>query len=281
MSAATDTQVESAQQWDTLQRVILPNASQMDTVPLYMDMGTATGIQLPTVGEPATARRPEPQTFSSSTKEAHVEDFLSRQLHQGPVRGTGLVRHLLQRLPGELLAALDVGGRGPASGRAPRAPDPSSSTSPTPAGPCSASTRGASTARRRTPSSCPWRPSATAAGTGSTSWPAPNRWSWSTPNGRAPLLTARPGRSPLQITTLNKTDFCLNNLRLLAENPDALEHVQEILLVDQGTQKVEDAGRFRRGPGIAWRQAADHQPVEPRRLRRLCPRHVRGRRKRQ
>ncbi len=31
---------------------------------------------------------------------------------------------------------------------------------------------------------------------------------------------------------------------MLAENPEALEHVQEILLVDQGTQKVEDADGF-------------------------------------
>ena len=62
MSAATDTQVESAQQWDTLQRVILPNASQMDTVPLYMDMGTATGIQLPTVGDRG-GKKAKPQTY--------------------------------------------------------------------------------------------------------------------------------------------------------------------------------------------------------------------------
>ena len=71
MSAATDTQVESAQQWDTLQRVILPNASQMDTVPLYMDMGTATGIQLPTVG-------------SRDGKKAPGTDL--QQLHQGSPR---------------------------------------------------------------------------------------------------------------------------------------------------------------------------------------------------
>ena len=77
MSAATDTQVESAKQWDTLQRVILPNASQMDTVPLYMDMGTATGIQLPTVGDRG-GKKTKPQTISSAAKEAHVEDFLSR-----------------------------------------------------------------------------------------------------------------------------------------------------------------------------------------------------------
>jgi len=53
-----------------------------------------------------------------------------------------------------------------------------------------------------------------------------------------------PGSVTLQITTLNKTDFCLNNLRLLAESEEALAHVQEILIVDQGTQKLADAEGF-------------------------------------
>jgi galactofuranosylgalactofuranosylrhamnosyl-N-acetylglucosaminyl-diphospho-decaprenol beta-1,5/1,6-galactofuranosyltransferase len=47
------------------------------------------------------------------------------------------------------------------------------------------------------------------------------------------------GQVTLQITTMNKPDFCLNNARILAENPDVLENVKEILIVDQGTQKVE------------------------------------------
>ena len=48
----------------------------------------------------------------------------------------------------------------------------------------------------------------------------------------------------LEITTMNKPDFCLNNARILAENPDVLENVKEILIVDQGTQKVEDQEGF-------------------------------------
>ena len=42
---------------ETLQRVILPSQSQMDTVPLYMDTGTATGMQLPTSNLDRTASR--------------------------------------------------------------------------------------------------------------------------------------------------------------------------------------------------------------------------------
>nr|WP_308813061.1 glycosyltransferase [Arthrobacter sp. PAMC25284] len=43
---------------------------------------------------------------------------------------------------------------------------------------------------------------------------------------------------------MNKPDFCLNNARILAANPDVLQNVKEILIVDQGTQKVEDEEGF-------------------------------------
>ncbi|WP_018134209.1 glycosyltransferase [Acaricomes phytoseiuli] len=52
------------------------------------------------------------------------------------------------------------------------------------------------------------------------------------------------GTVTLEITTLNKTDFCLNNLRVLGNSPEALEHVAEVILVDQGTQKVAQADGF-------------------------------------
>ena len=39
---------EEGQPWRVLQRVILPSQGQMDTVPLYVDAGTASGVQLPT-----------------------------------------------------------------------------------------------------------------------------------------------------------------------------------------------------------------------------------------
>jgi galactofuranosylgalactofuranosylrhamnosyl-N-acetylglucosaminyl-diphospho-decaprenol beta-1,5/1,6-galactofuranosyltransferase len=55
---------------------------------------------------------------------------------------------------------------------------------------------------------------------------------------------ARQGQVTLEITTMNKPDFCLNNARILAENPDALTNVKEILIVDQGTQKVEEQEGF-------------------------------------
>jgi galactofuranosylgalactofuranosylrhamnosyl-N-acetylglucosaminyl-diphospho-decaprenol beta-1,5/1,6-galactofuranosyltransferase len=68
---------QSQNEWQTLQRVILPPQAQMDTVPLYVDMGTAAGVQIPTTGE-STKRDKRPRTISSPAREAHAEDFLSR-----------------------------------------------------------------------------------------------------------------------------------------------------------------------------------------------------------
>ena len=150
MSAATDTQVESAQQWDTLQRVILPNASQMDTVPLYMDMGTATGIQLPTVGRPRTARRPSHRSFSSASQGSPRRGLPVPQLHQ--VRSGERVSFgtYFNAFPASYWRRWTIGGRRPASGRGPRAPARSSSTSPTPADPLQRVDTQARRRRRRT-----------------------------------------------------------------------------------------------------------------------------------
>ncbi|MCA4132265.1 glycosyltransferase [Arthrobacter sp. M4] len=53
-----------------------------------------------------------------------------------------------------------------------------------------------------------------------------------------------PGKVTLEITTMNKPEFCLNNARILSEHPEVLEHVREILIVDQGTRKVADQAGF-------------------------------------
>lgn len=51
---------------------------------------------------------------------------------------------------------------------------------------------------------------------------------------------ARTGKASLGITTYNKPDYCVNTLRALAGAPDALELIDRIFLVDQGTQLVAD-----------------------------------------
>jgi galactofuranosylgalactofuranosylrhamnosyl-N-acetylglucosaminyl-diphospho-decaprenol beta-1,5/1,6-galactofuranosyltransferase len=60
----------------------------------------------------------------------------------------------------------------------------------------------------------------------------------------APEAGVSSGEVTIEITTMNKPDFCLNNARILAENPDVLTFVKEILIVDQGSMKVEDQPGF-------------------------------------
>lgn len=50
----------------------------------------------------------------------------------------------------------------------------------------------------------------------------------------------RTGKASLGITTYNKPDYCVETLRALAASPDALEFIDRIFLVDQGTQLVTD-----------------------------------------
>lgn len=51
---------------------------------------------------------------------------------------------------------------------------------------------------------------------------------------------ARRGKASLGITTYNKPDYCVDTLQALADAPDALELVDRIFLIDQGTQHVAD-----------------------------------------
>ena len=44
----------------------------------------------------------------------------------------------------------------------------------------------------------------------------------------------------MQITTMNKVEYCINNIRALGESPEIFDAVHEFLIVDQGTQKVQD-----------------------------------------
>ncbi len=48
----------------------------------------------------------------------------------------------------------------------------------------------------------------------------------------------RAGKASLGITTYNKPDYCVETLNALADSPDALELVDRIFLIDQGTQLV-------------------------------------------
>ncbi len=50
----------------------------------------------------------------------------------------------------------------------------------------------------------------------------------------------RTGGATLGITTYNKPDYCVATLGALADSPEALEFIDRILVIDQGTVNVED-----------------------------------------
>ncbi|GAB7192245.1 glycosyltransferase [Kineococcus sp. NUM-3379] len=56
-------------------------------------------------------------------------------------------------------------------------------------------------------------------------------------DGKPPTLS-------IAVTTYNRPDFCLALLRALAESPEVREVVDEILVMDQGTQLVQDQPGF-------------------------------------
>ena len=52
------------------------------------------------------------------------------------------------------------------------------------------------------------------------------------------------GTVTLQITTMNKPSYCLTNARLLVEHRESLPQISEVVIVDQGNQKVVDEPGF-------------------------------------
>ncbi|MFW0119998.1 glycosyltransferase [Rothia sp. P5764] len=63
------------------------------------------------------------------------------------------------------------------------------------------------------------------------------RWTTDTERVKAGTVT-------LQITTMNKVSYCLSNLKSLGESPEVLEVLKEVLVVDQGSDKVQDHPDF-------------------------------------
>jgi galactofuranosylgalactofuranosylrhamnosyl-N-acetylglucosaminyl-diphospho-decaprenol beta-1,5/1,6-galactofuranosyltransferase len=60
------------------------------------------------------------------------------------------------------------------------------------------------------------------------------------------------GRLSIGITTFNRPEMCVDGLRVLGEAPDVLEILDQIYVVDQGSQRVEDHPEFAEGTkGVA------------------------------
>lgn len=52
------------------------------------------------------------------------------------------------------------------------------------------------------------------------------------------------GRTSLGITTFNRPDFCLETIRTVAASPEVRDVLDELFVVDQGTQRVSDQDGF-------------------------------------
>ncbi|MGK3957264.1 glycosyltransferase [Arthrobacter sp. R4] len=241
MSETTDSKT-----WSTLQRVILPSADQMDTVSLYVDAGTASGIRLRENDELArTPKLPEQklQMFSSGSREAHFEDLLTRQsmrVRSGEQMSFGTyfnafpasywkrwtsvrdVRLVVRTSGTGTVTVYKSNARGSVQRVDGKHVD------------------GAATSV--------FDLTLKPFGDGGWYWfdLAASSGELLLENGEWQAESSRDskGQVTLQITTMNKPDFCLNNARILAGNQDVLENVKEILIVDQGTQKVEAEDGF-------------------------------------
>lgn len=245
--------MDAVKELRTLQRIILPEAVQTDVIPLYVDSGDATGIQLPTRldGEAsktlaqATARQ-EKQAEHLVQRSSSAPDVLGRHsthLAAGTTvsfgtyfnafpasywrrwtnlkavtleletQGEGMVivyksnaRGVIQRVDAKVLS-----GQEKNSFELPLAPFGD----------------GGwywfdliATQDDLTLLEAAWKGDIT------------------------PRLGSAGGKATVQITTMNKVDYCIDNIRSLGQNLDALESVQEILIVDQGTDKVQDHPDF-------------------------------------
>jgi len=59
-----------------------------------------------------------------------------------------------------------------------------------------------------------------------------------------PSAVEKPSRVTIGITTFNRPDSCVDLLRSLVDDPASLSHVDRVVVVDQGTQLVEDQNGF-------------------------------------
>ena len=232
--------------WATLQRVIFPPESGVDTMSLYADAGPASGVRMQESNE--FARNPKPlaerlHLIGSSSREVHFDDLLSR--------------HSIRVRSGEQLSLGTYFNAFPASywRRWTHVRDIRLVVETSGHGSVTVYKSNARGTVQRVEGSrvdgdttTQFELSIKPFGDGGWYW-----FDLASSRGDLVLKEARwEGPQPLrsgelatiQITTMNKPDFCLSNIRTLAEHPDALELAQEVVIVDQGSQKLADQPGF-------------------------------------
>ncbi|GAA1341806.1 glycosyltransferase [Arthrobacter roseus] len=244
---AVDSSKSETTKFTTLQRVILPNQSQMDTALLYVDSGTARGAQFNTMDGSSTGRQPTSAYSPAATSEVHVEDFVSRTsttVRAGERISFGTYFNAFPASYWRRWTAIEeVKLRVVTSGAGSISVYKSNARG---------SLQHVETQRVSGSAESAFDLSLKPFGDGGWYWFDIVAGAESVILESADWLSAEDERTAaghtgsvtLEITTLNKTDFCLDNLNILASHPEALENVREVLVVDQGTQKVRDAEGF-------------------------------------
>jgi galactofuranosylgalactofuranosylrhamnosyl-N-acetylglucosaminyl-diphospho-decaprenol beta-1,5/1,6-galactofuranosyltransferase len=240
------TATEETSTWKALQRVILPSADQTDTIPLYVDAGSASGIRLRENDELArTPKTPEEklQMFSSGGREAHFEDLLTRssmRVRSGEQISFGTYFNAFpasywRRWTSvrDIRLVVKTNGSGTVSVYKSNA---------------RGSVQRVDGKHVEGSATSVFELSLKPFGDGGWYWfdlaASSQELLLESGQWEAPEAGVSSGEVTIEITTMNKPDFCLNNARILAENPDVLTFVKEILIVDQGTVKVEDQPGF-------------------------------------
>ena len=234
-------------------------------------------VILPRPGEPLDVRKLYIEESDTNSRRAHAP---TRTTLGDRTRVRGVVRDLLQRVPGELLAALVDAGVGGAARRTDRLGPRRCLPVQGHRGPHHGRRRAAveprPTTRRRGPNSrSASTRSRTAAGSGSTSPPIPRSPS-TAPRWYAPVPA--PGRANIAvgIPTFNRPSDCVNALAALTSDPLVDNVIGAVIVSDQGTRKVVDHPDFAAVGRPAGQSAVDPQPAQPGRVGRLQPGHVRG-----
>ncbi|MGO2539720.1 MAG: glycosyltransferase [Specibacter sp.] len=238
--------VEAENKLAVLQRVVLPTESQVDTLPLYVDAGSASGIRLREDDEMArTPKLPEDKLrlFSSGGPGVHFDDILSRRsmnVRPGEQVSFGTYFNAFpasywRRWTDVRTVRLEVATQGGGTVTVSKSNARGSIQHVE-----SVSVSGAETSI--------FELTLVPFGDGGWYWfdLAAGHDGLTLEGAQWTLLEAprTNGQVTLEITTMNKPDYCLNNARLLAANPEALENVKEVLIVDQGTKKVRDEAGF-------------------------------------
>ncbi|MGT2461177.1 glycosyltransferase [Sinomonas atrocyanea] len=243
---------DAASDWQEIQRVVLPATGQEDVVPLYVDAGSSHGVRL--VEDDTLYRKPRKpdeklNLVSSQPTEAHYEDFLSREsmavrpgqhvsfgtyFNAFPAsywrRWTAVrrVRLVVETEGRGTVVVYRSNARGHLQRVASRAVD----------------------GRQRAEFELDLSPF----GDGGWYWFDLSasrdgiqlvRAHWDARPGQAHTgVPAQSGSVLVEITTLNKPGYCIENAKQFAAHPEVLERISEILIVDQGTDHVRDHPEF-------------------------------------